>query len=174
MGFLSGMQSVGLQQLGLQGDVLQDEWCNLHPARYGEFAEQSGIGARVSRAVIRRDLHAGQDRDRTAIVDHSEQRRQIFLDGGERQAAQSVVRAELDEYDARSFRVEQRGQARKSARRGLAADARVDDAIPEPSVVDPPLQQCRPGAGDVDTVAGTQTVAEDEQRRLDLGRAGRA
>jgi hypothetical protein len=86
-----------------------------------------------------------------ARADH---RVEVVLDLVERQAAQAVVRAELDDDERRFVRVEKFRQARESAGGRFSADARVHDRPGMFRLLDSRFEQMHPARFDRDVVRG--------------------
>ncbi len=63
---------------------------------------------------------------------------QVGFHGIQGQSAQTVVAAEFDDDDRGSVPIERLGQARQSAARGIAANARVDHLVPVAFAFEPP------------------------------------
>ena len=95
----------------------------------------------------------------------------------ERQTAQAVVGAELEQHDARMLHVQGARQTREPARGGLAADAGVHHAESVPFVLDLLCQQAHPSLLDAEPKAGAEAVAKhqnDARRRGDAEAAAAA
>ena len=94
--------------------------------------------------------------------------REVVARHRQRQAAQRVVGAELDDHVRGLVLAEQRGQARAAARRRVAADAGVDHGGAHLRLLQALLHQRHPAAAARDAVLGRQAVAHHQH----LGRLG--
>ena len=86
----------------------------------------------------------------------------------QRQAAQAVVAAELEDDDGRMVQLQRTRQASPRAAGGLAADAGIHDAVSVTLRGESLLQQRHPGCIDCDAITGAQAVADDQDDRLAL------
>ena len=92
-------------------------------------------------------------------VDH---RQQVFAQGGDRQATQTVVTAQGDDDDLRGLSGECAGQSGATTAQGFPRDAGVDDLIIELFLLQTFFQQRGPGAFLGNAVACRKRIAQDE------------
>jgi hypothetical protein len=92
-------------------------------------------------------------------------RREVRLHLRDRQSAQAVVRAELEDDDGRPGLRERLGDARRAACRSFAADARIDHGIILVSLFQPLAEQGHPARVAGNAVGGGQAVPEHQDRR---------
>ncbi len=84
----------------------------------------------------------------------------------QRQAAQTVVAAELQDDDRRLVQLQRARQASPCAAGRVAADAGIHHAVSVTLRGEPLLQQRHPGCIDGDAIASAQAVADDQDDRL--------
>ena len=86
--------------------------------------------------------------------------RQIVAGVSQRQPAQAIVGAELEDHDAGLMQLQGAGQPLEAALGGLAADAGVDDLVPVPLSLQSLRKQSDPTLLRPEAVGGAQAVAE--------------
>ena len=177
-----GWMRSGWNQRGVVAEALEEERDERRAAGLRGVDEHRLELARVRGTVVRRQPHADEEHARTGGLRRRDHRVEVRARARDRAAAQAVVAAELDHDDGRLVPGEQRGQARTSAGGGVAADARVHDAMRLAARLEACLQQVGPAAARRQAVGGGDRVADDEQdrrvggerRRDERGRRARA
>src|SRR5437016_404202 len=95
------------------------------------------------------------------LLDHGSE---VLLHLRHRQAAQAVVRAELEDQDRRAVALQRRLDARQAPAGRLPGDARVDDAIIWALALEALAKQRHPAARLADAVSRRQAVPVDQNR----------
>ena len=148
------MDAIGLEILRLLGEAFQDERRERHAIALRHVGERIFERFCVVRSVIRRQSHADHQHVRAGFLCALDDHAKVGLHLCDRQPAQAVVAAELEDDDRRLMLLEQLVDARAAAGAGLAGDARIDDAIIEPFPFQPCFEQRHPAARALEAVRG--------------------
>jgi hypothetical protein len=152
----SELQGDAIEQEGHQRQFLIAREIGIHPAEL----------RRVLRTVIGRYPHAQEQHLRSGRCGELGHPREILPHLRDRQGAQTVIAAELQEHDRGVVQVERTRQTREPACGRFAADAGIDDLVTVTFLLELRLQQCRPALFDArQPVTGADAVAEDEDHR---------
>ena len=149
-------------EFGVVGDLVHEAWHErnfVFPCKFGVDAREDAV---VGFTVVRRQADAREQDLHVPRLGGLDDRREALADLREGQAAQSVVAAEFDDQDRRPVFVECGTEAVEPGARGIAADAGVDDPPSGVFAVEALLQQRDPALFLVDTIGGTDAVAEDQ------------
>ncbi len=125
----AGMEVVRLKHFPFVRNAFEEQRHEKYALVARHFAERRAKLVDVLRAVVRGEQHADEDHARAPALRRLDDGSQIGLHLRDRQAAQAVVRAELDDHDRGPGLGERSADARCAAGRGFAADARVDHGI---------------------------------------------
>ena len=143
------------------------------PLVAGDAGERLAEGGGIGRPDVGRRLHAAQQHGEVALAGGVDDGGQVLAQFLERQAAQPVVAAELDDQDA-DVAVEGPVEPSQAAGRGVARHAGVDDLEAEALAIDALLEAGREGLLAAQAVAGRDAVAEDDEARARGRGAGAA
>ena len=130
-----GVGAVGLHHSGDAVDVLEEE------GKHGDavFFGEDGVGlvelADVVGAVVWREGDAGEGDASAGVLQGGDDMVEVGAGVCDRQAAQAVVAAELDEDDG-GVQGENAGETLESVLGGVAADALVVDAVVDVALVE--------------------------------------
>ncbi len=164
------MQAVILHQCGIQRHAGKQE----RDQRYLILSCQVRIQVReaiaVARTVVRWQADAQQQHARPRVLRQGDHVREVVVDDRQRQAAQPVVGAQLQQHDRRMVQGQQMGQSFQAATAGLATDAGIDDLVLVPLVVEPLMQQRDPAFFGLESVRRAQAVTEAEDDAILRGR----
>ena len=156
------MQAVILHECRIQRHAGKQE----RDQRHLRLPRQIGIQVReaiaIARTVVRWQPYPEQQHAGPRILRQCDHVGKIVVDDLQRQAAQSVVGAQLQQHHCRMVQGQQMGQSFQAATAGLATDAGVDDLVLVPLAVEPPLQQRDPAFCGLESVRRTQAVTEAE------------
>jgi hypothetical protein len=125
------VDAVTLKHRAIAGEALHEERNEFHILLSGNFGEQALEPARVNRAVIGWNAHAGNHDARAGLAAGLDNCDQVFAGFFERVTAQAVVCAQFDDDDGGLMFRESGGQAVQPADCGVAADAGVDYLVIE-------------------------------------------
>lgn len=157
------MNLIGLVQLGDAPDALEEKRNQGGVFGPGHVGKKGAETARIVRSHAGRQLHAGEDDSGGGIFVPG-----LADDGDEvgtglrqREPAQAVVAPEFEHQDVHRP-AQQPVHAAQSARRGVAADAGVDNCKWKSGRIGALLQQGRKGRAWIHPVARGQAVAEQE------------
>ena len=161
-----GVDAVTLEQgvgVGHIGHAMQQER-NQRRAFAGRHASKHRCElARVLAPVVGRHLHARDQHlglGRFACARHGDE---VVARHLQRQAAQCVVAAELDDHKLRLMLGQQGGQSRAPTRRGVAADAGVDDGPRQFVGGHALVDQGHPARAALQAVFRRQTITHHQQ-----------
>src|SRR6185436_15406120 len=160
------MDAVRLVELRVSRDAVEQERHERRPARLRELGIERAEAAAVVLAVVGRGLHRGQHeaRRRLPAARRFEDRLHVRARGVRILAAQAVVRARLD-HQHRHGLAQQPVEAAQRAGRGLAAHARVDDAVAQPRRVDLLLDERGESLGRIEAEPRRQARPDEEHDR---------
>lgn len=166
----SGMNAVGQIQLRHAAHAFQQKRHEGSLVSFGQIRENRAKRPRVFHAQIGRHHHAGDhDLHRRIFCPHAiDNRLQILFGELERNAAQSVVGAQFEKQNV-DIALQQPVDAPQSARGRFAAQAGVDDVEIPAQRIDLLLNQRREGQFGIKPKAGSQAVAEKENRSRRTG-----
>ena len=163
------METVGLVVGGDGGDILQEEGVECHLMAGGEFGIKSIELAIIGAAEIARGAHAGEEDGDFGRFEPADDGVEILPGLFRWQGAQGVVGAKFENHQVRLV-----GQgpveAGEAAGAGIAGDAGIDDAHVVAKILERRLQLRRKGFFRGETVAGDETVAQDQNPQRFPGR----
>lgn len=157
-----GMDAVVLKHCAVFGKTAEHERNQGYILLSSDLGKQSLKAARVNRAVIRGDSNAGNNDFGACLAAGLDDADQIITRLVQGVAAQAVVTAQCHDDYGRMVFPEGFFDPVESAERGIAADARVDDAIIEFVAQEALLQQGNPAFALRQPVAGGNAIAQDE------------
>lgn len=157
------MDSVALEHLQVLGEALVEEGQERRTVALRDLGERGFERRRVLGTVVGRHSHADQQHPRPGAAREIDHRTEVLLHLRHGEAAQAVVRAQLEDHDRRFVLGERLGEARQSSARRLAGDARVDEAVFGPLARQARFEQRHPAAVLRHSVGRRQAVAEDKQ-----------
>ena len=160
------MDAVGLHQLLVQRDPLEKESDQRRFVTARQLAIECMKAVRIGGAVVRRHAHADQHDLGAGGLGTLDQELEVLAHLPQRQSAQPVVAAELQDDDCRMMQLQRARQASPRAAGRVAADAGIHHAVSVTLSGETLLQQRHPGCIDGDAVAGAQAVADDQDDRL--------
>src|SRR3954465_6349251 len=138
------MNAVRLEEVFFLGEILEEE----RNERGAVTLRELGIGRLellcVMGPIVRRQLHADEHHARARLLRLLDHRAEVLPHLLQRQAAQAVVRAELENQDRRLVLHERLCDPSGATGGGLARDARVDDAIIETLALEALYEQRHP------------------------------
>src|SRR5438105_11166433 len=123
------MDAIGLKHRHILAESVEDEWNDGGFMRLRDIGEHRAKAFDVRRAVIRRQLHAGEQYFCACRLRACDHRAEIRAHRREIAAAKRIIAAELDDHDGGPMLFEKRWQPRAAAGGGVARDRRIDDAI---------------------------------------------
>ena len=168
------VQSVGLKMLWIvfQSDEQerQQRGLVLGRERRENLLERLGVLG----APVGRKLHADQEHLGAGLLCLLDHRAEIALHLIDRQAAQTVVCAELENHDRRFDLDENFRHARESTSGGFSRDAGIDDAIIHALPFKPLLEQRDPATLLRDSIGRGKAVSVNQYARRREGGAGRS
>ena len=169
MGFFARVDAVVLKQFARVwriGHTGQQERHQTDLVRARYFFKQAGKAVGIVGAVIGWHLHAHQQHAGTGFFGRQRHLMQVVFTHGQRQAAQSVVAAQLDDDVAWPVLRQQRAQARAAAGGGVAADAGVDHPCVQAFRTEFLFQQGNPAGAPAQAILGTQRVTQNQNDRF--------
>jgi hypothetical protein len=164
------MQAIGLHQRRIQGHSIQQKRYPGHLLLPGQVGVQVGKAVSIAGPIVGRKPDAEQQNPGSGGPGQGNHVRKVVVNRLQRQAAQAVIGAQLQQYDGGVVHGEQVGQSFQAATAGLAADAGVDDLVLVPLVMKPLLQQRYPALLGLQPVRRTQAVTEAEDDLILRGR----
>jgi len=119
------MDAVGLHELPVQRDVLEDEADQRRIETRRELRVHRGERLTVGLAVVRRYLNSGQDDVGSALLAELDHLREVVAQGRDGLAAQAVIATELDDDQVGLVSREQARQTCEAAGRRVPRDAGI-------------------------------------------------
>ena len=158
-----GVNAVGLVEVGVAADVLEEEGDERCLVFGGECGEDVAEGGAVGGAHRRWHLHAGDDDTGRRVFDFYGVDDGLEVGGGagNGDAAEAVVGAELENEDVDGL-AEDPIDAAAAARGGFAADAGACDLVGKVEGVDPVFDEVGEGLAGGDPIAGGEAVAKED------------
>ena len=138
------MDAIGLEIFRLVAETLQDERRERHAIALRHVRKRILERLRVIGPVVRRHAHADDQHACAGFLGALDHRAEVRLQLRDRQAAQAVVAAKLENHHRRMMLRQQLADARAPAGSGVAGDARIDDVIIEPFPLQPFCEQRHP------------------------------
>src|SRR5258706_1697825 len=123
------MDAIRLEQLRAVPETFHQEGHRRRLVAFRELRERRRELLAVFEAVVRRDAHADQQHPRAGLPRALDDGRQVFAHLGERQAAQAVGAAQLEDDAVGLILLQDLVDARQPAGGRLAGDALIDNDI---------------------------------------------
>jgi len=156
------MNAVVLHQLLVERDAFHEKFDPQNARLISQFPVNIFEGAGVTRPVIGRNTDTEHDNGGAARPGGFDDGLQVGLHSIRGESAQTVVAAEFQDDQLGTEVLESAADPGGTTLRGLTTNTGVNDAMFVPLGLQPGLQQSRPRLVNIYSVAGAQTVTENQ------------
>lgn len=156
------MQAVLLHDRGVQRDPLEEKGYEAYVMCCSQCGKNLLEGGGVAGAVVGRQLHAEQEHFGPVLSAQLDHFPELGTQASQVQAAQAVIRAQLDDAQSGWVPGQQSWQARQPAAAGFTADRGIDHPPGGRVFPETLFQQADPALFLLNAVCRAQTVAEHQ------------